>query len=128
MSKNDILIIDDSNTNIVLLESLFKRNGYRVLSAMNGQEGLDSVKKKIPDLIFLDLKMPGIDGFEFMERLRKNEEWRDIPVIILSAVSNKETVMKSIELGVVEYLTKPLNIEKVVAITRNILDNKEFRV
>ena len=117
MSNKNILIIDDSNTNLVLLESLFRRNGYRVFSAINGREGLDLLKKNIPDLIFLDLKMPEIDGFEFMMLLKKN-----IPVVILSAISDKETIIQSIEMGVVDYLTKPLEIEKVISLTKSILN------
>ena len=122
MSNKNILIIDDSNTNLVLLESLFRRNGYRVFSAINGREGLDLLKKNIPDLIFLDLKMPEIDGFEFMRLLKKNTDWANIPVVILSAISDKETIIQSIEMGVVDYLTKPLEIEKVIYLTKSILN------
>ncbi len=122
MSNKNILIIDDSNTNLVLLESLFRRNGYRVFSAINGREGLDLLKKNIPDLIFLDLKMPEIDGFEFMMLLKKNTDWANIPVVILSAISDKETIIQSIEMGVVDYLTKPLEIEKVISLTKSILN------
>ena len=123
MSKKNILIIDDSNTNLVLLESLFKRNGYRVLSALNGKEGLESVEKNIPDLIYLDLKMPEIDGFEFLRKLKAKEEWKTIPVVILSAVNERESIIQSIELGAVEYLTKPLDVERVIHLTRNILND-----
>ncbi len=122
MSNKNILIIDDSNTNLVLLESLFRRNGYRVFSAISGREGLDLLKKNIPDLIFLDLKMPEIDGFEFMMLLKKNADWANIPVVILSAISDKETIIQSIEMGVVDYLTKPLEIEKVISLTKSILN------
>ncbi|MEA1887930.1 MAG: response regulator, partial [Bacteroidota bacterium] len=80
MSNKIILIIDDSNTNLLLLESLFKRNGYKVFSAVNGKKGLKLMEKNIPDLIFLDLKMPEIDGFEFITLLKQNKEWTDIPV------------------------------------------------
>ena len=124
MSSNNILVIDDSNTNLVLLESLFKRNGYRVLSAMSGKEALDLIKRTVPDLIFLDLKMPEIDGFEFMKLLRDNSDWAEIPVVILSAISDKETIIRGIEMGVVDYLTKPLEIEKVIHLTRNILSSQ----
>ncbi|HCC70097.1 MAG TPA: hypothetical protein DEQ09_02960 [Bacteroidales bacterium] len=121
MSNKDILVIDDSNTNLVLLESLFKSNGYRVSSSTNGREGLESVSKNIPDLIYLDLKMPEVDGFDFIKELRKNKDYKDIPVVILSAISDRETIIRSIELGVVEYLTKPLDIEKIIQLTKNIL-------
>ncbi|MFO7853007.1 MAG: response regulator [Bacteroidota bacterium] len=122
MSDKNILIIDDSNTNLVLLESLFKRNGYNVFSAVNGKQGLDLMEKNIPDLIFLDLKMPQVDGFEFIRLLKKNTEWKNIPVVILSAISDKEAMIRSIEMGVTEYLTKPLDMEQVIQLTKNILD------
>ena len=123
MSKKNILVIDDSNTNLVLLESLLRRDGYTVFSAQNGKEGLDSVDAYKPDLIFLDLKMPEIDGFEFIRKIRNKNEWKDIPIIIVSAISDRETILESIELGVVEYLTKPIDIERVLHLTNNILNN-----
>lgn len=122
MSNKNILVIDDSNTNLVLLESLFKRNGYRVFSALNGKQALELIVKTVPDLIFLDLKMPEIDGFEFMKLLKNNPNWAEIPVVILSAISDRETIIQGIEMGVVDYLTKPLEIEKVINLTRNILN------
>lgn len=123
MSKKNILIIDDSNTNLVLLESLFRRNGYRVNSALSAREGIECLKDTAPDLIYLDLRMPEVDGFQFIEILQKNIEWKNIPVVILSAVSDRDTITRSIELGVVDYLTKPLDIEKVISLTRSILSN-----
>ncbi|HDZ41942.1 MAG TPA: response regulator [Bacteroidetes bacterium] len=122
MSKKDILIIDDSNTNLVLLESLLKRNGYSVFSATNGRLGLDMVNKNIPDLIFLDIKMPGLGGFEFIEILKRNEDFKNIPVVILSAVSDRESIKKSQELGVCDYLTKPLSLDRILNTARNILE------
>ncbi|MDT8400910.1 MAG: response regulator [Bacteroidales bacterium] len=122
MSKKDILIIDDSNTNLVLLKSLLKRNGYSVFTASNGRLGLDLVNKNIPGLIFLDLKMPGLGGFEFMEILKGNKDLKDIPVVTLSAVSDMQSIEKSQELGVSDYLTKPLDMDKVLHVTKSILE------
>ncbi len=123
MSSKTILIIDDSNTNLVLLESLFKRNGYLVNSASNAKEGLETLEKEPPDLIYLDLVMPEVDGFDFIRMLRKNSKWKDIPVVILSAVNEEDVISKSIELGVKDYLTKPLDIEHIISITESILFN-----
>ncbi len=123
MNKKNILIIDDSNTNLVLLESLFKRSGYKVYSALSAKEGLESIKEDIPDLIYLDLRMPELDGFGFIEILRKNNEWKNIPVVILSAVSDRDSIAQGIELGVTDYLTKPLDITRVISLTKNILRN-----
>ena len=123
MSSKTILIIDDSNTNLVLLESLFKRSGYSVHSASSAKEGLKTLENKQPDLIYLDLIMPDVDGFDFIRMLRKNSDWKDIPVVILSAVNEEEVISRSIELGARDYLTKPLNIKYVMSLTENILSN-----
>lgn len=123
MSNKTILVIDDSNTNLVLLESLFKRSGYSVRSATCAKDGLQTMEKGLPDLIFLDLVMPDVDGFEFIRILRKNNEWKDIPVIILSAVNEEEVITKSIELGANDYLTKPLDIEHIISLTDSMLNN-----
>lgn len=123
MSNKTILIIDDSNTNLVLLESLLKRNGYSVHSASCAREGLKTLEKMQPDLVYLDLLMPDVDGFEFLRILRANSEWKDIPVVILSAVDEEEVISKSIELGAKDYLTKPLDIEYIITLTKNMFSN-----
>jgi CheY-like chemotaxis protein len=121
MTGKKILIVDDSNTNIVLLESLLKRNGYLVFTALNGRQGLDAIRNMVPDLIILDLKMPDLGGFEFMEVLRSNSEWMDIPVVILSAISDSDSIKKSLELGAADYLTKPLDPDRVIKLADTIL-------
>jgi len=122
MTGKKILIVDDSNTNIVLLESLLKRNGYLVFTALNGRQGLDAIQNMVPDLIILDLKMPDLGGFEFMEVLRSNSEWMDIPVVILSAISDSDSIKKSLELGAADYLTKPLDPDRVIKLANTILN------
>ena len=123
MNSSSILVIDDSNTNLVLLESLLQKRGYRVFSALNAREGLESIEKEIPDLIYLDFLMPEIDGLEFVRLLRKRDDWKDIPVVILSAVSDSEIIKQSRELGVREYITKPINVHKILDLTNQILSN-----
>ena len=121
MTEKKILVVDDSNTNIVLLESLLERNGYTVFTALSGRQGLDSMRNMLPDLIILDLKMPDLGGFEFMEVLRENGDWMDIPVVILSAVSDSDSIRKALDLGAADYLTKPLDPDKVIKLAENIL-------
>lgn len=122
-TKKDILIIDDSNTNVVLLESLLKRNGYRVISARDGREGIERLDNNIPDLIFLDLKMPGLNGFEFIQALKSKKEWESIPIIILTAVSDKESMQRINDLGIEYYLSKPLDFDKIISLARQVLDD-----
>lgn len=123
MNRQNILVIDDSNTNLVLLEALLKSKGYNVLSALNALEGIETMKTNIPDLIYLDLVMPEIDGFEFIRMIRLNSEWSNIPIVLLSAVTDIEIIKKSKEMGVAEYFTKPLDIHKLVDLTGKILSN-----
>jgi len=123
MEGRNILVIDDSNTNLVLLESLLERHGYRVYSALSAMEGIETMKENLPDLIYLDLVMPEIDGLEFIKIIRATREWEKIPVVILSAVTDEDIISKSKEMGVIEYITKPLNIHRIVDLTKNILVN-----
>lgn len=122
MDKKLILIIDDSSTNIVLLETVLNRNGYEVTSARSAMEGISKIKKRIPDLIYLDLIMPDVDGLRFMEILRENREWQNIPVVIISAVNDQDIKRKSLNLGVTCYITKPVNIERIVKVTSEIIE------
>lgn len=123
MTGNRILVIDDSNTNLVLLESLLRNNGYNVSSALSATEGLEKMKQARPDLIFLDFLMPEIDGLQFLDILNKNEEWKDIPVVILSAISDSDIIKQSKEKGVVDYILKPISITKITDLTKAILSN-----
>jgi twitching motility two-component system response regulator PilH len=122
MDKKLILIIDDSSTNIALLETVLNRNGYEVTAARSAMEGISKVKKKIPDLIYLDLIMPDVDGLRFMEILRENREWQNIPVVIISAVNDLDIKRKSLNMGVTCYITKPVDIEKIVKVTSEIIE------
>lgn len=123
MPANKILVIDDSNTNLVLLESLLRKNGYDVSSALSAMEGLEKLKDQKADLIYLDFLMPEIDGLGFMDLLRANKEWEDIPVVILSAISDEEIIRRSMEKGVVDYITKPISVHKIIDLTKKILYN-----
>lgn len=121
MAGGNILIIDDSNTNLVLLESLLERNGYQVLSALSARDGIEVMEENMPDLIYLDLVMPEIDGLEFISIIRSKSEWKDIPVVILSAVTDEDIITRSMELGITGYITKPLNIHRIIELTKSIL-------
>ncbi len=124
MRKKEILIIDDSNTKLVLPESILRRNGHTVFLAINGKQGLDLLKKNIPDLIFLDLKMPVMDGLEFLDMVRKNKNYTNIPVVILSAATDSKSIKRSIELVVNDKLSKPLDLDKVIKLTKNIVSER----
>lgn len=123
MGKKEILIIDDSNTNLVLLESLLRKNGYIVHSALNAKEGIKTMQQSVPDLIYLDLVMPEVDGLKFIQMIKERDEWKDVPVVIISAVSDKKVIRQSIEMGIIDYITKPIDIEKIISLTNEIFEN-----
>lgn len=110
-----ILAIDDHEDNLFLLESLLEAKGFRVVTALNGPTGLELAQSARPDLILLDLAMPGMDGFEVLTRLRADRATARIPVIVLTA-NYREAAMveRGLELGATEYLTKPIQMDELV--------------
>lgn len=102
-----IIITDDEIMNLRMTEFILKKAGYETVKASSGPECLDAVKEQKPDLILLDLLMPEMNGFEVIERLKEMEDGRDIPVILLSAAEDKESLDKAQELGVAACVGKP---------------------
>jgi DNA-binding response OmpR family regulator len=110
-----ILIVDDTPTNLgVVVESLENR-GLRLLVAQDGIEGLQRAAFVKPDLILLDVMMPGLDGFEVCRRLKANAETADIPVIFMTALAETEHKITGLKAGGVDYITKPMQIDEVIA-------------
>jgi two-component system, cell cycle response regulator len=104
-----ILIVDDEPFNIDTLEQELADLGYATVSAANGREALAQVAATSPDLILLDVMMPEMDGFEVLTQLKAGDSYRDIPVVIVSALSDLGNVVKGIKLGAEDYLPKPFN-------------------
>lgn len=113
--KGVILIVDDTPTNLDLLLDLLEADGFKVVVAEDGKRAIDLAEYAPPDLILLDVLMPGIDGFETCHRLKANPVTQEIPVIFLTAVSDNLDKIKGLHLGAVDYITKPLNHEEVLA-------------
>ena len=114
-SKESILMVDDNATNLQVLSQTLSGRGYRLLVAKNGESALAVTAKTLPDLILLDIMMPGIDGFEVCRRLKADPAHHDIPVIFLSALGQTEDKVKGLKLGAVDYITKPFQPEEVIA-------------
>lgn len=110
-----ILIVDDNPTNLLVLFDYLNKMGFKVFVAQNGTNALEDVAANPPDLILLDVLMPGIDGFETCRCLKKDEALKDIPVIFMTALSGKEDMVKGFQVGGVDYITKPFQREEVVA-------------
>ncbi|PLX23121.1 MAG: response regulator [Marinilabiliales bacterium] len=107
---NNILIVDDSETNLVLLEAILEDAGCKVVKAYSAKEALVSLTKGIPNLILLDLLMPNENGFDLLKRLKTNGIFKNIPIIIVTAFANKENRIMAKELGAIDIIEKPINI------------------
>jgi signal transduction histidine kinase len=110
-----ILVIDDSPTNLEILHDVLGSAGYEVLVEMDGASGIEQVESNPPDLILLDVMMPKIDGFETCRRLQANPCTKDIPIIFITALTEAEEKVKGLNLGAVDYITKPFEQEEVLA-------------
>jgi two-component system, NtrC family, sensor kinase len=115
LTKNTILIVDDTATNVKVLFEILSRYDFKVSVAKSGESALDKVDEILPDLILLDVMMPGIDGFETCRRLKANPKTKDIPVIFMTALSDAVDKVKGLKLGAVDYITKPIEYEEVIA-------------
>lgn len=113
LSKYTVLAVDDIQLNLLLLKKMLSKFNFTLQTASSGQQTLDIVAEKKPDLILLDLMMPGIDGFEVIQRLRANPETQDIHIIILSALNSHEDIVKGFKLGANDFITKPIIMEKL---------------
>jgi diguanylate cyclase (GGDEF)-like protein len=121
MFKKKILVIDDTELMVKLTTDVLTKHGYEVVSANNGVDGIKMVASEKPDLVLLDVVMPGIDGFEVCKLLRKDESNNLIPIIMLTAQRNEEDKLAGLELGADDYITKPFNPRELVSRVRNTL-------
>ena len=115
LPKTDILVIDDTPENLVLLSRMLTEKGYKVRSVTKGSTALRGAKVAPPDLILLDVKMPEMDGYEVCQQLKAEERTRDIPVIFISALGDVFDKVKAFNAGGVDYITKPFQVEEVLA-------------
>jgi phosphoserine phosphatase RsbU/P len=125
LSDSRILIVDDVKTNIdVLVNAL--RDEYKLSVALDGEAALRSVEKNAPDLVLLDIMMPGLDGYEVCRRLRAAEPTRELPVMFLSALEDVQNKARGFEVGGNDYLTKPFEVLEVKARVRSLLKAKAY--
>jgi len=120
-----ILIVDDEPSIIVALQFLMEQNGYETMIAFSGVEAMELIASDRPDLILLDIMLPVIDGFEVCQRVRENLEWRDIRIVMLTALGNEANIAKGLALGADAYITKPFSNTEVVAKVRELLESGE---
>ncbi len=115
MQEQLILVVDDTPANLEVISDLLTEVGYEVSTAIDGERALKQVEYNLPNLILLDVMMPGIDGFETCRRLKDNPATHDIPVIFMTAVSDIDNKVKAFSLGAVDYITKPFQEDEVLA-------------
>ena len=126
--RGSILIIDDTLNNLTLLERILSKKGYELRLASSGQRGLEAVELTQPDLILLDIMMPGIDGYEVCSRLKASDRTRGIPIIFLSALVEVSYKVKAFKAGGVDYIIKPFEAVEVLARVENQLRLRELEL
>jgi two-component system alkaline phosphatase synthesis response regulator PhoP len=121
MDKPTILVVDDEEDIVELVELNLSREGYKVLACGTGEQALEITHSKLPDLVILDLMLPGIDGLEVCRRLKNHPKTEQIPIIILSAKGEESDIVTGLELGADDYVTKPFSGKVLVARVRRVL-------
>ncbi|MBD2091180.1 hybrid sensor histidine kinase/response regulator [Microcoleus sp. FACHB-1515] len=128
LTKGNILIVDDTPNNLRLLSSMLTQQGYEVRSAISGAVALMAVRTVHPDLILLDISMPKMGGYEVCEQLKADPQTQDIPVIFLSALSEAIDKVRAFQVGGVDYITKPFQVEEVLARVENQLTLRRMQM
>jgi CheY-like chemotaxis protein len=113
--RGNILIVDDTPANLRLLSNMLAEQRYKVRSVINGQMALTATQASPPDLILLDIRMPEMNGYEVCEHLKADEDTHDIPIIFISALDATQDKVKAFTVGGVDYITKPFQLEEVLA-------------
>jgi two-component system alkaline phosphatase synthesis response regulator PhoP len=121
VSKQTILVVDDERDLLDLIEYNLKKEGFKVLKAENGKEGISKAKEHKPDLILLDIMMPKMDGLEAVEIMRKDEDLKKTPIIFLTARSDEKTEIDGLNKGGDDYITKPISTTKLVSRIKAVL-------
>jgi DNA-binding response OmpR family regulator len=119
----EILIVDDEAGVVVAIQFLMEQQGYNVLVAKRGEDALDMIYKYKPDLVLLDIMLPGISGWEVCEIVRLNPDFRDIKILFLTARGDEVEIARGLALGADAYITKPFSNDKLVASVNTLLEN-----
>jgi two-component system phosphate regulon response regulator PhoB len=125
MSRETILIVDDEEDIIELIKYNLKSEGYTILTAMTGEEAIKIAKNSRPDLLVLDLMLPGIDGLEVTRHLKKEDATMDIPIVMVTAKGEESDIVAGLELGANDYISKPFSPRELTARIRAILRRRQ---
>ncbi len=122
-----IMIVDDDERNTRLLKAQLEAEGYGTMAALSGQECLSQLRERLPDLILLDIMMPGLSGFEVAGRLKADSRTKNIPIIMITALEDRDSKIKALYLGAEEFLNKPVDRAELQIRVRNLLRLKEYQ-
>ncbi len=122
-----ILIVDDNSNNVKIIAITLRAFNYKLVIATNGQSAIEMVEKTRPDLVLMDVMMPGMDGYETCEKIKAKKDNENIPVIFLTALSEKANIIRGFEVGGVDYITKPFNKEELISRVKTHLELKFTR-
>jgi two-component system sensor histidine kinase/response regulator len=126
MNRHTVLIVDDDEKNIKLLKVMLQKENYDLVSAGSGEEALRITADRSPDIILLDIMMPGMDGFEVCRRLKANAETKVVPVLIITALAEKQDRVKAMEAGADDFLNKPIEKTELVVRVKSLLRIKDY--
>lgn len=124
----DILVVDDTPDNLRLLIRILQKNGYKVRPVTNGFSAIDAIQSSVPDLILLDIMMPDINGYELCQKLKLQPQFREIPIIFISALEEGIDKAKAFEVGGADYITKPFQVKEVLARVSNQLTVRSLQM
>ena len=125
-ASHTVLLVDDEPSNLRLLQTLLKAEGFATLSAESGAEALVLAEQRKPDIILLDIMMPQMDGFEVVLRLKANPDTRHIPIIMVTALDDRASRLKALDMGAGEFLSKPVDRMELTIRVKNLLRLKEY--
>ncbi|MDY0360525.1 MAG: response regulator transcription factor [Desulforegulaceae bacterium] len=121
MGSELILAIDDEEDILELIDYNLKREGFRVITAENGEKGLKLMEREKPDLVLLDLMLPGMDGFDVAKKIRNSQKFKKLPIIMLTAKGEEADVVTGLELGADDYISKPFSPRVLLARIKSVL-------
>ena len=127
MQKPKILIVDDDPLNVKLLSSMLGAGAYETITAMEGKTAVEKARSEHPDLILMDIMMPGMDGYEVTEILKQDPDTKDIPIIMITALDGSEDKLRGLEAGADEFLNKPVNAAELMARAKSLLRLKLYQ-
>lgn len=124
--NNNIMIIDDNRDNIRLATMVLKKEGYSVFSALSVMEGIEIMRQLNISLIILDIMMPDIDGISGINLIKQEKELESVPILMLTAISTRDYVLKAFNAGANDYMKKPYNLDTLVSKTKNLINTDEI--